>query len=148
MTKPADKFGSMMLAVDKPARMFIKHPVTMKVIENSKGEKAYIDLYSADSEIAERHRLAWQQDRLERTIESRGKVKPDLAEEQKSETELLVALTADWHLIDPSGNDIELMFSPDAAREFYSARGVRYVREQAEAFIYERANFLPASPNS
>ena len=135
------KFAKLALPVEKPARMFIVHPITRQKLVDEKGNPAYIDLFSTDSSEARRHdREAY---RRRSNIPQGIKL---TAEEIEAETaSTLAALTVGWHLVGQDGVAVDVPLSPENARELYSEPGLSWLREQVDFFVRGRANFTNAS---
>lgn len=139
------KFDKLALAVDEPGKMIIVHPVTRQPLRDANGSEGFIQLYSADSEIARKHQRSVQRRRL--AMRGRGKLTPEEIESEG--TELLVALTVGWNLIALDGEPLDVEFSQENARELYAARKMTWLREQVDEFTSDRGNFSNASsPNS
>ena len=141
------KFAAMALPVEKPGRLVLLHPSTHQPLVDANGEGAYLDLYSTDSEPAQRHARGVTKRRLALQQASQGRAVRLSAEEIEAERiEILVALTAGWRLVGLDGTHLDVPFSQADARSLYA--DMLWVRDQAEAFVGDRANFLPASsPN-
>lgn len=138
------KFAGLEIEVDKPQRMTLVHPVTRQPIRDAEGKEAWIDLHSSDSAIARKHQRAVQNRRL--NMRGRGKIG---AEELEAEAvDLLAALTIGWRLLALDGAPLDVPFSPEAARDLYTAPSLAWVREQADEFAADRANFQPSSSPS
>jgi hypothetical protein len=139
-----NRFSGLELEVDAPFRLILVHPVTRQPMRDAEGKTAYIDHYSADSEIARKHQRAVQRRRL--AMRGRMKITPEELEAEA--TEILAALTAGWYLVDLKGNMIDLPFSQDNARELYGNPAVGWLREQLDESTADRANFsLGSSTN-
>lgn len=136
----SNKFAGMTLPVDVPEQMKIVHPVTRQILRDSKGKEAFIELYSADSDVARKH----QREVMQRRIAMR-RAKVSAEEVEASGTEVLVTLTKSWHLVGLDGAPLEVPCDPDNARELYSASGMAWLREQVDEFVFDRANFTKAS---
>ena len=135
------EFNGLELDVDKPHRLELLHPVTRQPMRNGDGRTAYIDHYSADSEIARKQQRTVQRRRL--AMRGRMKLTP---EELEAETiDILAALTVDWYLVDLNGHAIDLPFSQDNARRLYANPGVTWLREQLDESTADRANFSQGS---
>lgn len=67
-------------------------------------------------------------------------------EQYADATELLVAATTGWANMTVDGKPLE--FSPANARTVYTDRRWRWIREQVDAAINDRANFLPKAASS
>jgi hypothetical protein len=141
------RFASLLLDVDKPGRMAIRHPATGEPMTNSALEAAYVDVYSSDSEIARKHQRAIGQRRFEEA-QRRRKRGAKYEEFEEANIDFLVALTAGWRLVGLDGGDLDVPFNKDAARELYSEPGMTWLRDQVEEFAGDRANFSKASPTS
>lgn len=135
------KFSGLELEVESPFRLVLVNPVTRQPMRDAEGNTAYIDHYSADSEIARKHQRAVQRRRL--AMRGRMKITPEELEAEA--TEILAALTAGWYLVDLKGNVIDLPFSQDNARELYGNPAVGWLREQIDESTADRANFSQGS---
>lgn len=138
------KFAALELPVEKPFRMVIVHPITRQPIRDKDGQDAYIDHYSADSDIARKHQRAV----LKRRLNMRGRAKLDPVEIEAEGVELLAALTTGWHLVSLDGEKIDVPFSQENARELYANSGVAYIKEQLDESASDRGNFSRASSAS
>lgn len=121
------------------AVMSVLHPVSGAVIL-SNGKPVTIILAGEDSERFRRADIANRNRRLARQQQGRpGRV--SVQELESDNLEILVAVTIGWSglSIDDDG---ELPFSPDNARALYTK--LPWLREQAQAFVLDRANFLKA----
>ena len=132
------KFAGLALAVEKPERMVLRDPVSRKPLKDKDGNPACIDLYSNDSEVARKYDNA----ALQRRLNSRGGPKLSADELMGEATERLAHLTAGWNLVDLQGNPLDVKFSTDAAGDLYSESAISWLREQAEEFVADRANFV------
>lgn len=130
-------FSGLALSVDTASRLHLVHPVTRQPLSNaSTGEAAWIDLYSTSSAAGRAHDRAI----TDRAIKTKGKW--ITAEQLDSDgTDLLVALTKGWSLVDLSGQPIDVPCSPAAARELYTLPAISWVRAQATEFVAELGNF-------
>lgn len=135
------KFSSMSLPTEKPERMTILHPTTRQPLRTKDGAEAYIDIYSADSEIKRKHDRAVTQRRLS----VRGRMKLTVAELEAEGLELLALLTAGWRLVSLAGELIDVPLTVENARELYADAGMSWLREQVDEFASDRANFSKAS---
>lgn len=134
-------FEGMALAVERPARVELVHPVTGEVLINkATGEPAYIDMYSGDSEVAKK----WTRESTTRRLQRRNnKIDGDFVEDNA--VSLLTALTAGWSLCTLDGDPVDLPFSAANARVLYSTAALSWVRDQANDGAGNRALFMPAS---
>lgn len=135
------KFGALALEVDAPARMTINHPNTGLPIRDAKGDVAWIDLYSNDSQIAVKARRLITNSRLR--MRNRDAVDAERLEIEG--TELLADLTVGWNLLAPDGSKIDVPYSRQNAIELYSDHAIPWLREQVDTFVGNRANFSRAS---
>jgi hypothetical protein len=138
------KFAALALEVDAPARMVIKHPISGLPIRDADGNEAWIDLYSSDSEAARKAQRTITNGRL--AMRNRNAI--DAKRLETEGTEMLADLTAGWNLLSLDGQKIDVPFSRANAIELYSERSLAWVREQADAFVGDRANFGKASSTS
>lgn len=122
---------------EQGAELQLSHPRSGELIP------ARISLLGADSSAwLDKHREFQRRraDRLNRT--RKFVVSPEDLEAEQLEL-LVVATTGwDWSGITLEGEPVPA-FSADAARRIYKRFG--WVREQVDAFVQDRANFLPRS---
>lgn len=138
----SSKFAGLEIAVDKPARLMLSHPVTRQPLRDSEGHEAFIELFSVDSAVARKHQQTIQKRRLSQRG-TRIRITP---EELESESvELLSALTTGWYLVTLDGRVIDLPFTIENARELYAAPSLAWVREQVDEFVADRGNYSTAS---
>lgn len=141
------KFAGLELAVDKPQRLILLHPNTRQPLRDKDGGEAWIDLYSADSEVARRHNRAIQRRLL--NVSARGQRIKRTPEEIEAEgVDLLAALTTGWRLVSMSGDPLDVPFNQENARELYAAPSMAWIREQVDEFAADRGNFSEASSPS
>lgn len=140
------KFGALELAVDQPFRMVIVDPVSRQPVrmKDNPEEVAYIDHYSADSDIARKHQRAVARKRL--AMRGRGKISPEELEAEA--VELLAMLSTGWNLIARDGTKIDVPFSQENARELYANAAVSWIREQLDESAADRGNFSKGSSTS
>ena len=138
------KFSGLELEVETPYRLILVNPVTRQTMRDPEGNPAYIDHYSADSEIARKHQRTIQRRRL--AMRGRMKITPEEIEGES--IDILAALTVGWHLVDLKGNLIDLPFNQENARELYSNPAVSWLREQIDESTADRANFSQASSSN
>lgn len=138
------KFAGLGLAVDKPARMTVLHPVTGQPIRRADtGEAAWIDVLSADSQAARAHEREAQNRRL------RSRARRLAAEDLETEgLELLVALTKGWSLATLDGAPIDVPFNAENARELYSAPELAFIRRQVNDFAADAGNYQTPKTSS
>jgi hypothetical protein len=136
-----NKFSGLELEVEKPYRLILLHPITRQPLRDAEGNEAYVEHYSADSEIARKHQRAVQRRRLA----MRGRLKITPEEIEAEATEVLAALTVGWFLVDLTGNPIDLPFTQQDARELYSSPAVGWLREQLDESAADRGNFSKGS---
>lgn len=138
------KFAGLEIAVDKPQRMTLHHPVTRQPLRDAKGAEAWIDLHSSDSKVARDHNREVQRRRL--NMRGRGRISPEEIEAEAAD--LLAALTTGWRLLTLEGGTLDVPFSTENARELYASPALAWIREQVDEFASDRANFpQPSSPS-
>ena len=111
----------------------------MRVVNIATGEETDIEilLAGADSEQFRDAKRQW--DRRRRDKLERGRGLPTADELEKARLETLVACTLDWRNLEIDGQP--LACNKVAAHQVY--RNFPWLREQADAFIDDRRNFLP-----
>lgn len=121
---------------DRGADLHLRHPGDGSPLLGDDGKPWAITLYGRDSAVFAREERAAATRRLERA--QRGEIRTPQEVEAEG-LELLVACTKGW-----SGNILldgqALVFSPAKARELY--QGWPWIREQVDAFVGVRANYL------
>lgn len=134
------RFAKLALDTETPRRMTIKHPATGEPMVDSTGAEAYLDLYSLNSRRAQKVRAGIQQRRIDARMR-----RVTLQEVEEEALAILAACVAGWHLVDLSGETIDVALSEAAAQELFSTDGMRYLVEQATVFADTAGNFLPTS---
>jgi hypothetical protein len=138
------KFAGLELEIEAPFRLILVHPVTRQPLRDTEGNPAYIDHYSADSEIARKHQREVQRRRLQ----SRGRMKITPEELEAEAIEILAALTVGWHLVGLKGQVITTEFTRENARDLYGDPTIAWLREQIDESTADRANFSQGSSSS
>lgn len=121
---------------DEGADMELRHPATRAVICNEAGDPITIRLVGTDSTIYRKAQAAITNRKL---AQNKRNVKITAEELEADGLELLAKCTVNWHH-DLAVDGAPLEFSVDNARKLY--RRFPWIREQAEEFVNERANFL------
>jgi predicted glycosyltransferase len=117
----------------------LTHPGTETDLEDKEGNKATLILAGEDSDQYQQVLRTQRRRRLDQALKGRkAGVTPEQLEAEA--LDLLVACTLSWKHIAIDGSET---FSPTTARKLYEE--YPWIREQAERFIGDRANFLPAS---
>jgi len=105
---------------------------------------AVIRVYGADSDAYKDKQLTQQRERLEK-LARKGRVQPPTPEQLEQQSiELLAAATDGWQGLEIGGKPVE--FNRAAAVQLYG--DYPWIREQVDAAIHDRANFLPRSASS
>lgn len=138
-------------AANAGREMKVKHPVSRTEMLH-KGTPITVTLLGKDSDAWVKREHASRDTTVESRIEG---AKFSSAASEEEMIEALVDVTTSWTAIplcwvDPSAMNAEgkpddsiVAFSKDAARKLYKNVGVRWLREQVDKFIGDRANFLP-----
>lgn len=117
--------------------MPLRHPTTDQVLQMPDGRPMGFSLVGQDSEQYQAAQRAFRG----RVNKSRsGRASPDDLEALA--VDVAANCTTDWVLADNNG---EVKFSPAAARKLFADPKRRWIREQVDAAIHERANFLGES---
>jgi hypothetical protein len=139
------KFKGLGVPVEKPARMYIMHPVTNEPVVDKSNAPAYVDVYSADSDRAR----ACNRKVTQKRLDMRGRNAVSAVALENDGYGLLAELTAGWHLVDiNTGEPIDVPCTTQNARELYSEPEMSWLREQVDVFAGARGNFLKPSANS
>ena len=96
-----------------------------------------IKLLGTDSKIWRNKNREFQKKRTAKMVRNRAK-NVDYSVSEKEACEMLTACTLGWEGIDANGEKLE--FSTEAAFQMYMDH--IWIREQADAFIADRANFF------
>lgn len=137
-------FGNLALNVNAPKKMPIENPSTGTSIRDKEGKESFLMLMSNDSAVA-MARKRQSRKRLFDQVQKGKKINYSVEQAEEDDIELLVALTKDWYLVDPeTGDAIDFPFNEENARTLYSSPDMVWLRDQAEAFVSERANFTKA----
>lgn len=125
VSKMAEKGASLeLLGPDDEPLMHNKKPVTIKLLGTD--SKTWRNLNRDRSR------------KLSAQMQKKGRKKIDFTMSDEDTCEMLAACTLGWEGIDV--NDKPLEFSKDAAFDMYMEH--LWIREQADAFIGDRANFF------
>lgn len=124
-------------SADAGARLDLYHPTT------NAPTGAWLQLLGADSDVYRSAQRKLLRQRLKQIAKTRrAALTPEELEEEA--LDLLVVATTGFGGFTSSGTPVE--FSADAVRALYKRHN--WIREQAEEFISDRANFLPKSASS
>ena len=137
----AAKLAQLRLAVDRPGRVELRHPVTGDYLAAADGRRSYVLMRSRDSD-------EWQR-RDREVIEARNRKIADGLKYTQDDavrdlTETLAGMTMNWFLVDLYGNAIDEPYSFDVAMAIYADPGLSWLRDQAYAGSGDRSLFMPA----
>lgn len=135
------KFPGLDIPVDRPSRMIIRHPKTKQPLQTADGEPGWIDLLSPDSLVVR----DYNDELINKNVQRRMNGDPIQTAQMQREDELgrLALMTVGWRLVSLDGNLIEdPPFSHKNARELYAVGETNWLREQVEAHVVTRANFM------
>lgn len=121
--------------------MALRHPATDEVITDKDGKEMSITLVGTDSDQY-RKEVKRRFAELQRKKGKREQAL-DLDEAEAKAVELLVCCTVDCHLVF-DGKKVK----PTEIGSIYAEPKLRWIREQAEAFVADRANFIVGSKAS
>lgn len=135
-----EQFDTVSVA-SKGAVMELLHPDTGVPLKDDDGTTVTITLQGADGEkFRDRQRRTFDDQLQGRRRRKSKSPSPKSAEELESESvELLADLTVEWHGIGLDGASLECSW--DNAVAVYQR--FPWIREQADAFVVDRGNFLP-----
>jgi hypothetical protein len=142
------KFDSMELAVDQPTRLKLRHPITREPLRTVDGKEAWLDLLSNESRAAREYDDRVIDRYLKRKTDGDLRAEGTAAENREEQSGRLAALTTGWFLVGLSGAALDVPFSPQNAAELYGSPGMTWVRDQAQAHIASRANFMKPPSDS
>lgn len=129
-------------ASEEGAVLEVRHPVSGAVLTTEDGQAVTVRLAGMDSRRAKRA----EQDISDRRVKRTGGRRAVTSEEWDVERlEFLASVTLGW--VDGLALDGRpLEFNLENAKRLYER--LPWLREQAQAFVDDRANFLRASPTS
>lgn len=124
---------------DAGAIMALRHPVTgAPLFDEESKEEVTITLLGVDSKKYQQTQHASATERLNRSVGKGGRVKLSTEQIANDSITLLVKATLGWDHVQEGGEELD--FSVANARHIYEA--YPWIRDQAEMFIEDRANFL------
>ncbi|MFV1943912.1 hypothetical protein VPH49_24240 [Pseudomonas luteola] len=122
------------IAAEKGEDLHLRHPTTGEKLYTEDGQPITIRMAGTDSSI---YRNA-----IKDMVRQRKGVKTTTPEQGEAfALDLLTSITLDWKNIVLSDDGEPLQFSPENARNLYAE--YTWIREQADEFAGDRANFLP-----
>lgn len=122
--------------------MTVRNPITDAVLESPDGQPITITLAGSDSERFRKVQRANQNRRLKMQATRRGTLTSEEIEAEAIET--LAACTIAWRGVVIEGEALEC--SAANARKAYKL--LPWLREQVDAFVGDRSNFLKSSPST
>lgn len=130
-------------AAEEGSTLEILHPTTGRVLSNGDGRAVTLTLAGMDSQRARKAERAAINRRLKESTRRRGSgvTADDL---DADSLDLLSACTLDWSGFELDGQPMECNL--ENARALY--RRFPWLREQAQAYVDDRGNFLKGSPTS
>ena len=121
--------------------MTLRHPATDEVISDDKGKPMTITLVGTDSDQY-RKEVKRRFSELQRN-KGRKAQSVDLDDAEQKAVELLTCCTVDCHIV----FDGKAVALADIGK-IYAEPKLRWLREHAEAFVADRANFINSSKAS
>lgn len=130
--------------------MTVLHPTDRTPLKDGKGNPVTLTLLGRDSDAFIAAENAARNKAVE-SLKDGAKFSAAAADEEAAAS--LARATTAWAgipkgWIDNTDDETPAPFTPQNAAALYSNRGVRWVREQADKFIGDRAHFLKASPQA
>ncbi len=141
------KFVGLAADVSKPFRVDIVHPDTDEAILDTEGKAAFIDVLSTDSEAGREFDRDNRVKARRQAMKSRKGI-PDDADMLEENIAKMAKLTKAWHLVDLSGNIIDVPCNEQNARELYSEAGLNWLWVQVWVAASTASNFMKSSPKS
>lgn len=118
------------------AKLFLNDP-------RGKPTKAWIQLKGADSDTYQEAMREQLRRRSAAMNKARRLKMPDPEEIEGDALDLLIVSTIDWGSLELVGYKADIVCSVSAARELYQKRPD--IKEQVDAFVTERSNFLTSA---
>lgn len=143
------------LEVDKPSRMTVLDPATNLPMKEKdevdekgnvikEGRMAYVEVYSADSDIARKMKREITTSRLR--MRNPNSITGARIEDEG--VQLIAALTAGWFLVNQKGEVIDLACTRENAAKLYANNKMAWLYEQVDQHAGARGNFSKASSQS
>lgn len=135
--KTAKGFSPSAFDMEDSAWMEVEDPIT------GQPTGAEILLASADSDVYSKADKKIRQNRINRVAKARGRKAPDLKVDvlDAEGLNIVVACTLDWKLfMDEKGEPLPCTASN--VRDLYSTPKFKFILEQVNEFIADRANFI------
>lgn len=136
----AVKLSSLRLSVEKPGRVYLRHPGTGEFLATKDGVKAYVDVMSRDSPDYERRVRDIVETRARRVADG---LKPNPDQDAIDGAVTAALMTKGWFHVSASGEIVDLPCSYDAALEIYSDPGFTWLVLQVLAGSGDRSLFMP-----
>lgn len=134
-------------AANRGAVMTVTHPIDKTPLTDDDGNPVTMTLLGRDADVFVQRETAARQRALDAMTKD---IKITVAEADAEGVKTLAALVTGWSGVvngwvngDEDNEPVE--FSPEAAIKLFSNPGLRWLRNQADAFISDRGNFLKAS---
>jgi len=137
-------------AANSGAVMTVLHPIDRIPLETDGGDPVTITLLGRDSDAFIKAETAARQ----RAMDSLSKgSKVSVTDADRRGCESLARLVTGWQgipegWIDGTDSNDPADFSVENAMKLFLNPGVRWIRDQADAFVADRGNFLKASQTS
>lgn len=146
------KFGKIGVDTKSTSRMEIILPGEIDPIADKNGKVAYIEFLPWDSEPGRKFDREQQTDVVRKGFRSRSRAElrdeAEKADQVLDQAKRLSVLAVGWYLLDPAGNEIDVPFSVDAARELFTEPETAWLRRQAWVYVSNEANFMKSSAKS
>ena len=138
------------VAANAGRTMLVLHPTDRTPLTDAKGRPVTVDLLGRDSDVFVQAENIARNKAVEAIKEG---VKFSSAAADLAGAETLARATTGWSgipkgWIDGTDDETPASFSFQNAVALYSNKGVAWLRDQADKFIGDRANFLSASPKA
>ena len=121
---------------DEGAKCVLVHPVTQQILRDADGNEVSITLAGTDSEA---YRKA-QRKLINKRLAAKGKGTITAEQVDADDLQILGDCTLSWEGLLVDG--VQLVCSASAAIKLYSDPRFPWIREQATAFMNDRANYL------
>lgn len=140
------KFDALAAEVDVPFKVILIDPLTDAPIEDNQGQKAFIEVLSADSTEGQLFDKEGRRVTNTRLMAGRKEAvaNEDAVETNKRKT---ARLTKSWHLVDPVSREaIDVPCNQANALELYMSNRTHHVWQQVWMGAIEPGNFIKRSP--
>ena len=111
-----------------------------KPLVTPEGKKAYVELKPSDSDVAESRRQTARRRILDQVSKGK-KIQQSPEQIDQDAAEILSLLTTGWFLVSVDGEVVDDSYTYEKGLQVYRLTEFKWIKEQVEEFLEDRANF-------